>query len=230
MKATRTFLQCGTAVVALALGATLAVAADALPSWKDGKAKQSITDFVRRVTTPGKDFVPPAERVATFDNDGTLWAEQPLYVQVLFRAGPGRRRWRRSILSGKPRNPRSTNSLQQGDVKEQHVAVSEQAIDGRSSWRRTLASPRRSSRRFVKDWIATAKHPTTKQALHRDGVSTDARTAGLSARERIQDVHRFRRRHRVHAAVDGKSLWHSAGTGHRQQRQTRSTSCATASR
>src|SRR4029077_2139922 len=60
-------------------------ATDPLPSWNDGAAKRSITDFVARVTTQGgPDFVPPAERIATFDNDGTLWAEQPIYFQVIF--------------------------------------------------------------------------------------------------------------------------------------------------
>src|SRR5882757_10491248 len=69
----------------LALAPIFAQAVDALPSWNDGKTKQSIVDFVTRVTTQGgKDFVPAADRVATFDNDGTLWAEQPLYFQVFF--------------------------------------------------------------------------------------------------------------------------------------------------
>jgi len=58
---------------------------DPLASWNDGAAKQSITDFVARVTTQGSpDFVPPAERIATFDNDGTLWCEQPVYFQLAF--------------------------------------------------------------------------------------------------------------------------------------------------
>ena len=52
---------------------------DPLLSWNEGKTKQSIVDFVKRVTAKGgKDFVPPAERIAVFDNDGTLWVEQPL--------------------------------------------------------------------------------------------------------------------------------------------------------
>jgi hypothetical protein len=60
---------------------------DLLPSWNDGKTKQSIMDFVKRVTAKGgKDSVPPAERIAVFDNDGTLWAEQPIYCNV---EGPG---------------------------------------------------------------------------------------------------------------------------------------------
>ena len=71
--------------VTVALTATAARAADPLPSWNDGKAKQSIVNFVAKVTTEGSpDFVPPAERIATFDNDGTLWAEQPVYFQFAF--------------------------------------------------------------------------------------------------------------------------------------------------
>lgn len=51
---------------------------DALPSWNDGNAKQSIVDFVTRTTMAGgRDWVPVPERIATFDNDGTLWTEQP---------------------------------------------------------------------------------------------------------------------------------------------------------
>jgi phosphoglycolate phosphatase-like HAD superfamily hydrolase len=62
-----------------------AIGGDPLPSWNDGPNKQRITDFVRAVTTEGgQDFVPPAERIAVFDNDGTLWAEYPLYTQVRF--------------------------------------------------------------------------------------------------------------------------------------------------
>src|SRR5579862_1315685 len=62
-----------------------AAALDPLPSWNDGKAKQSITAFVAKVTKEGSpDFVPVDQRIATFDNDGTLWAEQPMYFQFLF--------------------------------------------------------------------------------------------------------------------------------------------------
>jgi hypothetical protein len=58
---------------------------DPLPSWNDTSPKKAIFDFVERVTKQGSpDFVPEAERIATFDNDGTLWAEQPLYFQLLF--------------------------------------------------------------------------------------------------------------------------------------------------
>ena len=54
-----------------------------LPSWNEGPAKSAILDFVTRVAKQGSaDFVPPEERIATFDNDGTLWCEQPLHVQL----------------------------------------------------------------------------------------------------------------------------------------------------
>ena len=55
-----------------------------LPSWSDGPARSAVLQFMRSVTTPGASFVPPRERLATFDNDGTLWCEKPLYVQADF--------------------------------------------------------------------------------------------------------------------------------------------------
>jgi phosphoglycolate phosphatase-like HAD superfamily hydrolase len=74
------------AAFALLVGSTpaAALAADPLPSWNAGPAKTAITGYVAKVTRPGADFVPVAERIAVFDNDGTLWAEQPLYFQFLF--------------------------------------------------------------------------------------------------------------------------------------------------
>src|SRR5262249_55579192 len=58
---------------------------DPLPSWSEGPVKQRIIDFVSRITSVGgPDYVPVEERIATFDNDGTLWVEQPLYTQFVF--------------------------------------------------------------------------------------------------------------------------------------------------
>ena len=57
---------------------------DALPGWVDGPARSAVLEFIQSVTTPGVSFVPPPERIATFDNDGTLWCEKPLYVQADF--------------------------------------------------------------------------------------------------------------------------------------------------
>lgn len=73
------------AICALFLGATGCATVDPLPSWEEGPAKVAILEFVDRVTTPGgEDFVPEPERVAVFDNDGTLWAEKPSYFQLAF--------------------------------------------------------------------------------------------------------------------------------------------------
>jgi hypothetical protein len=74
--------------VALGLGlacATSAQAPDPLPSWNDGAAKRAIVEFVAKTTRPGgPDFVPPGQRIVTFDNDGTLWVEHPMYTQLAF--------------------------------------------------------------------------------------------------------------------------------------------------
>lgn len=69
----------------MASAASAASAATALPSWRDGASKQAIVRFVETVTRPDTpEYVPPAERIAVFDNDGTLWSEQPLYFQFFF--------------------------------------------------------------------------------------------------------------------------------------------------
>ena len=64
---------------------TITQAQDPLASWNDGPAKQAIVDFVKATTeSGGAKFVPPAERIATFDQDGTLWVEHPMYSQVMY--------------------------------------------------------------------------------------------------------------------------------------------------
>jgi hypothetical protein len=85
----RSILLGGTTLAAAAsvLGPAVSAqpASDALPSWNEGAAKKSINSFVRRVAMQGgPEFVPPAERIAVFDNDGTLWSEQPMYGQLAF--------------------------------------------------------------------------------------------------------------------------------------------------
>ncbi len=71
--------------LAPSLAAQARAQADPLPSWRDGPRRRALLDFVAAVTTPGQpDFVPPAERIAVFDNDGTLWVEQPAYTQLIF--------------------------------------------------------------------------------------------------------------------------------------------------
>jgi phosphoglycolate phosphatase-like HAD superfamily hydrolase len=88
MDCSRRVLLLAFAVAGLFIGGAAArptaSAADPLPSWNNGPAKQAIEAFVHDVTAPGPRFVPPAARVAVFDNDGTLWAEQPLYFELAF--------------------------------------------------------------------------------------------------------------------------------------------------
>jgi hypothetical protein len=88
---THRFVQVVSAILVMAISHDASAYADDLPSWNDGAAKQSIVDFVTAVTTEGgPDYVAPADRVATFDNDGCLWSEQPMYVQLHDRQHEGR--------------------------------------------------------------------------------------------------------------------------------------------
>src|SRR4051794_22581752 len=81
----KSILQALSVVAFMVLSLSKAYAADPLASWNETSAKKAIVQFVAQVTKAGSpSFVPPAERIATFDNDGTLWAEQPLYFQFLF--------------------------------------------------------------------------------------------------------------------------------------------------
>ena len=140
-------------------GLTTAYAQDPLPSWNDGATKKSITDFVAKVTKEGSsDFVPPEERIATFDNDGTLWCEQPMYFQLLFALdrvkalAPQHPEW-------KTKEPFA--SLLKGDLKGA-LAGGERAmleiIVATHAGMTTAAFEQ-----IVKDWIATAKHPKFKR-------------------------------------------------------------------
>ena len=134
-------------------------AQDPLPSWNDGKTKESIVEFVAKVTQPGSpDLVPPGERIATFDNDGTLWAEQPMYFQLLFalhRVGvlaPQHPEW-------KTKEPFA--SLLKGDVKGAlaggEPAIAQIVVVTHAGM--TTAE----FEKIVADWIATAKHPKFKR-------------------------------------------------------------------
>lgn len=80
------------ALIVLLLGLTTPAVADPLPSWQDTAPKQSIIAFVRRVTTPGPEFVAGPARIAVFDNDGTLWPENPMPFQAAFAFDEIRRR------------------------------------------------------------------------------------------------------------------------------------------
>jgi phosphoglycolate phosphatase-like HAD superfamily hydrolase len=141
--------------------ATMAVSAhaaqlpDPLPSWNEGAVTKSIVDFVNRVTTPGGvDFVPEAERIAVFDNDGTLWAERPLPFQFLFaidrvRAmAPQHPEWQEkepfaSLLKDDVRGALAGGERAMVEIMvATHTGMSTEEFD-----------------KVVRDWIATARHP-----------------------------------------------------------------------
>ncbi|MBL8576464.1 MAG: haloacid dehalogenase-like hydrolase [Mesorhizobium sp.] len=128
---------------------------DPLPSWNEGPAKRSITDFVKRITTQGHaDFVPEEERIATFDNDGTLWAEQPVYFQVAFAfdrlkaMAADHPEWRqqqpyKAVMDGDMQALAATG--EQGllaIIAETHAGMTTEAFTA-----------------DVKEWIASARHP-----------------------------------------------------------------------
>jgi adenylosuccinate synthase len=136
-------------------------AADLLPSWNETAPKKAIVDFVARVTKESaSDFVPPAERIATFDNDGTLWAEQPMYFQLLFVLD------RIKVLA--PQHPEWMTeepfaSVLEGDVKTA-LAGGEKGLLAMMAATHTGMTTEEFSK-TVTDWLATAKHPKTGRPL-----------------------------------------------------------------
>ena len=132
-------------------------AADPLPSWIDTAPKKAIVAFVERVTKPGSaDFVPAPERVAVFDNDGTLWAEQPIYVQLAFTL--------ERVKALVPEHPewktKPPFSKLISTPKEEMVAVTEQELMELIIVAHAGMTTDEFSR-TVSDWLATAKHPKT---------------------------------------------------------------------
>ena len=144
-------------VCAVAFISTIARAADPLPSWNDGKAKQSIINFVTKVTTPGSpDFVPVPERIATFDNDGTLWCEQPLPVQLYFALD--------RVKALAPQHPEwkfqePFASILKGDLQGAMAGGDHALLELLMATH--TGNTTEEFEKIVKDWIATAKHPKT---------------------------------------------------------------------
>jgi hypothetical protein len=149
-------------VLALALvfgGLAVAQNTDPLPSWNEGMAKQSIIDFVTKMTTQeSPDFVLPAERIATFDNDGTLWAEQPMYFQHLFALD--------RVKALEPQHPEWKDkepfaSLLKGDVESALMGGEHAILEIILATHTGMTTYE--FEKIVEDWIATAKHPTTER-------------------------------------------------------------------
>jgi phosphoserine phosphatase len=145
------------ALVLLAALASAARAADPLPSWNDTAPKQEIISFVERITKPGSpDFVPIPERIATFDNDGTLWCEQPLPVQLYFvldrvkALAPQHPEW-------KEKEPFA--SLLKGDLKTALAGGDRALLEVVMATHAGMTTAE--FEEIVKQWIATATHPKT---------------------------------------------------------------------
>jgi phosphoserine phosphatase len=134
-------------------------AADPLPSWNRNASRNAIVDFVGRTTREGApDFVPPAERIAVFDNDGTLWAEQPMYVQLAFGLD------RVKALASTHPEWRTTQPFKA--VIEHDLSA---VIDsGTAGLMQILAATHagittEAFEQIVRNWIGSAQHPTTRR-------------------------------------------------------------------
>lgn len=128
---------------------------DGLPSWNDGPVKRSILDFIARTTAPGgPDFVPEPERIACFDNDGTLWTEQPIYVQIAFAVD--------RVKTMAPQHPEwRTREPFRSVLADDRAAL---AAVGEKGFLEIMAATHtgHTTEEFTKavvEWLATARHP-----------------------------------------------------------------------
>jgi phosphoserine phosphatase len=130
-------------------------AGDPLPSWNDGPSKTAIVDFVTRVTNERSlDFVKPAERIAVFDNDGTLWCEQPMYFQFIFAMD------RIKALADKHpewNNTEPYKSVLAGDMKGLAAAGEKGVFELMMATHAGMTTDEFNV--IVKEWVRTARHP-----------------------------------------------------------------------
>jgi haloacid dehalogenase-like hydrolase len=155
----RRLLLAGAAALPVLLGPALPVPlwaqTDPLPSWNEGPAKQAIVAFVGRVTRQGgPDFVPPAERIATFDNDGTLWCEHPMYVQLAFALD---RVKAMAPLHPEWKGKQPFKAALEGDM-ETLAAAGEHGI-GELVMATHAGMTSEEFAKIVTDWLATARDP-----------------------------------------------------------------------
>jgi hypothetical protein len=153
------FLRLIALLLFAAAGAAQAQPADPLPSWNEGAAKARILAFVQAVTEKGgKDFVPGDERIATFDNDGTLWSEHPMYFQLAFALD--------RIKALAPKHPewktkQPFKAALEGDMKTL-AASGEKGLLTLVMATHAGMTPEQ-FRTIVLDWLATARHPRFKR-------------------------------------------------------------------
>ncbi len=132
-------------------------ARDPLPSWNDGAAKKSIIDFVTKTTKKdGADFIPVSDRIACFDNDGTLWSEQPMYFQLAFAVD--------RIKAMAPQHPewkttQPFEALLDGDMKTVMAGGEKALMEIVATTHSGMTTDEFS--KLVTDWMATATHPKT---------------------------------------------------------------------
>lgn len=147
----------GLANLLLAVVIVAAQAAEPLPSWNDGAARNAIVKFVDTVTTQGSpDFVPEPARIAVFDNDGTLWAEQPMYFQLIFAID--------RVKALAPKHPEWKHkepfaSLLKGDVKTALAGGEHAALEIVMATHAGITTAE--FEKIVQEWITSARHPTT---------------------------------------------------------------------
>lgn len=137
--------------------------ADPLPSWNDGPSKSAIIAFVSKVTASGSpDFVPPQERIAVFDNDGTLWCEQPAYVQLLFALDQVRR-MTPEHPDWKERDP--FKAILAGDMKDAIAGGNKALLEVLAATHAGMTTEQFAD--DVMHWLATAHHPTLRRPYNR---------------------------------------------------------------
>ncbi len=142
-------------LISASFGGALAQAADPLPSWNDGDAKQAILSFVAAVTGEGSpDFVPPQQRIATFDNDGTLWVEQPMYVQLAFAID---RVKALAPLHPEWKDKEPFGAVLEGDLKALAASGEKGLVQLVMETHAGMTTGQ--FVQIVKDWLATARHP-----------------------------------------------------------------------
>jgi len=149
------FITCVLAALACAALSTAIQAADPLPSWNDGVAKKSILQFVANVAKKSSpDFVSPADRIAVFDNDGTLWAEQPIYFQAFFAFDRVK-----AIASQHPewKDRQPFKAILENDRKALLASGEKGAMEVVMASHAGVTTEE--FHRIVKEWLATAKHP-----------------------------------------------------------------------